>query len=89
MKGMAKTLQIEYDEALLKLLGLSEEEFDREARFWIAAMAYNQRGISSGKAAALCGMGRVEFLLELARVGIPASNMTPDDLAEETPIAGT
>lgn len=84
---MTKTLQIEYDDALLKLLNLSEEEFDHEARFWIAAMAYNMGSISSGKAAEFCGLSRVDFLLALARAGIPASNMRPGDLAQETPIA--
>jgi predicted HTH domain antitoxin len=84
---MTKTLKIEYDEALLENLNLSEEEFSREAKFWIAAMAYSRGSISSGKAAKFCGRERVDFLIALSRAGINASNLQGDALYEETPLA--
>jgi predicted HTH domain antitoxin len=86
---MTKTLHIKYDEALLKALKLSEAEFDREARFLIAAQFYESQRLSSGRAAKLCGMGRVEFLLELSRRGMKVSNMSDDALDQETPIVGS
>ena len=85
---MTKTLQIEYDEALLKALNLTEAEFDSEARFLLAAKLYEMGKVSSGHAARFCGMGRVEFLLSLHRVGVNASNMTEDDFDQETSILG-
>jgi predicted HTH domain antitoxin len=86
MEGMAKTLHIDYDETLLKALKLSEAEFDREAKFLLAAKLYELGRVSSGKAAAFCGMGRVEFLLSLSRIGVNASNLEEDALDEESPL---
>jgi predicted HTH domain antitoxin len=86
MVTMSKTLHIADDDAL-KLLDLSPEEFNKEARFLLAAKLYEQGIVSSGKAARFCGMGRVEFLLALPSVGVTISNMTADDLDQETPLA--
>jgi predicted HTH domain antitoxin len=84
---MTKTLKIEYDEALLENLNLSEEEFSREAKFWIASKLYELRRISSGDAAELCGMARADFLVALSKAGINASNLQEDALDDETPLA--
>jgi predicted HTH domain antitoxin len=39
--------------------------------------------ISSGRAAKLCGMSRVEFLMSLGRVGVSAINLDDNELEEE------
>ncbi|MGZ8250655.1 UPF0175 family protein, partial [Methylomagnum sp.] len=39
--------------------------------------------LSSGKAGALCGMGRVEFLLAAGRAGVPVVALDEDELSAE------
>jgi len=84
---MTHTLKIEYDDELLKLLKWSPEEFDRKARFLLFAKLFEMGMISSGKAARLCGMGRVEFLMGLGEVGVSAINLTPEELEEDLKFA--
>jgi predicted HTH domain antitoxin len=76
-------LTIEYDAALLAALNLSRAEFDREARFMMAAKFYELGKLSSGNAAKLCGMERVEFLMALHRIGVNFSNLTEEDAEQE------
>lgn len=80
---MNHKLAIEYDDAVLFSAGLPEKEFNEEARFLLAAKLFEQGRLSSGQAAALCGKGRVEFLLSLPRIGISISNLRPEDAASE------
>lgn len=80
---MNRTLTIEYGDDLLAETGLSPVEFAKEAPFLLAAKLYEMGRLSSGQAARLCGRERAAFLAELARAGIPASNLTPEDAADE------
>ena len=80
---MQRTLTIEYGDEILVGLGLSPAQFSEEARFLLAAKLYELGRITSGQAAALAGRGRVEFLLDLPRVGVAVSNLRPDDLESE------
>lgn len=84
---MTHELTIEYGDDLLLSLNLSAKEFDKEARFVLFAKLYEMRKISSGKAAHYCGMGRVDFLLSLARIGVPMSNLTAEDFEEDLKFA--
>lgn len=68
-------------------LGLSPTEFEEEARFLLAAKLYEQGRLSSGQAAALSGMGRVEFLMTLPRVGVAMSNLRASDAEDEVRFA--
>ena len=61
----------------------SPEAFANEARFLLALKLFELGRISSGKAARLCGMGRVEFLLAASRAGVPVATLDADELAEE------
>lgn len=80
---MSHSLKIEYGEDLLFSLGLSEQQFTEEARFLLAAKLYELGRLTSGQAAALCGRGRVDFLLSLPRVGVSISNLREEDAASE------
>ena len=80
---MSNTLTIEYTDDVLYSLGLSDKEFAGEAKFLLAAKFYELGKLSSGKAARLAGMERVEFLFSLSKLGIPISNLKPEDLADE------
>jgi predicted HTH domain antitoxin len=80
---MSPTLTIEVGDEVLLALGLTAEQFAEEARFVLAAKLYEMGRLTSGQAAALCGMSRVAFLLSLERVGVPMSNLRPEDAETE------
>ena len=80
---MTHSLTIEYSDEVLFSLGLSEKEFSEEARFLLAAKLYELGRLTSGQASRFCGMGRVEFLLSLARIGGSISNLRGEDAASE------
>ena len=80
---MTHTLAIEYDDEVLFSTGMPEQDFNEEARFLLAAKLYELGRLPSGRAAAFCGKGRVDFLLSLPRVGISVSNLRPEDAASE------
>ncbi len=80
---MIHTLAIEYDDEVLFSVGMPERDFNEEACFLLAAKLYDLGRLSSGKAAAFCGKGRVEFLLSLPRVGVSMNNLRPEDAASE------
>lgn len=85
-EGKADTthsLIIQYSDDLLFSLGVSEEQFSKEAPFLLAAKFYELGRLTSGQASRLCGMNRVEFLLSLSRIGVSISNLRGEDAALE------
>ena len=84
---MTRTFTIVYDDELLRSLGMTPDEFAREVRFLAMAKLYELGKVSSGKAARLCGMARVEFLLALRRIGVAMSNLSADDLESDLKLA--
>jgi predicted HTH domain antitoxin len=80
---VTRQITFEVGEDVLAGLGLSAEEFSEEARWLLAAKLYELGRLSSGKAAQLCGKGRVEFLLALPRLGVSVSNLQPEDADAE------
>jgi len=84
---MTRSLTIPYDDSVLLEASLTREEFEREARLLLAAKLFELGRLSSGKAAELCGMGRVEFLFSLPRVGVSMSNLRPEDADDEAAFA--
>ncbi|HBL29297.1 MAG TPA: hypothetical protein DD490_20895 [Acidobacteria bacterium] len=79
---------IEYGDDLLFSLGLSRSEFAAEARFLLAAKLFEMGRLTSGQAAKLCSMGRVNFLLSLPRIGVSLSNLGPEDVETELSFLG-
>lgn len=80
---MHHQLIIEYEDDVLLSTAMRKEEFDEEARFLLAAKLYELGKLSSGKAAKLCGKSRVDFLMWLSRIGVPTSNLGPEDAENE------
>ncbi|MBN1933130.1 MAG: UPF0175 family protein [Anaerolineae bacterium] len=80
---MLKETVVTYPQGVPQLLKMSDAEFARELRFLGAAKFYELGRLSSGKAAELAGMGRVEFLLALKRVGVPAINLRDEEIEAE------
>lgn len=84
---MQRTVTIEYGDDILVGLGLSPDQFNREARFLLAAKLYEMGKLTSGQAARLAGQGRVEFLLALPKAGVPVSNLSAEDAETEIAFA--
>ena len=84
---MVRTLHIPYDDSMLLETSLPPEDFEQEARLLLAANLFELGRMSSGKAAEMCGMSRVAFLLSLPRIGVSISNLRPEDALDEIAFA--
>jgi predicted HTH domain antitoxin len=84
---MTRTLHVDYDDALLLSSGLPSQEFEKEAVLAMAGKLFEMGRISSGRAARMCGMERVEFLHSLEKVGISLNNMRLEDADDEIAFA--
>jgi len=80
---MMKKAVITYPQGMPQILKMSDVEFAEELRFLAAAKLYELGRLSSGKAAQLAGMARVEFLHALARIGVPAINLRDEEVEAE------
>ena len=80
---MTYSVTIEDPDELLAHAGIPPDHFDEEARFILSAKFYEMGRLTAGQAAKLCGMGRVDFLHSLQRLGVSLSNMGPEDAGHE------
>jgi predicted HTH domain antitoxin len=76
-------LHIPYSEDLLLSLKESKEQFEQDARFFLAIKLYELGKISSGKAAKLAGLGRVQFLLKLGQYQVSPFQVSMEEILEE------
>lgn len=76
-------LVVQIPQSLPDAMQRSPEEFARDARMAMAAKFYEMKRLSSGMAAQLAGVQRVEFLLELHRYGVPVIDLSADDIASD------
>ena len=76
-------ISIELPESILIPTGQSREGFVQEAKFLLASKLYELGRLSSGRAAAICAMDRVTFLLSLHRVGVAAIDLDERELDDE------
>ena len=72
-----------YPEELLLSLKKSPAEFEDEARLLLAVKLYELGRVSTGTAAQLAGMNRVEFMFALSRFGLSPIGLEPGELAED------
>lgn len=77
------TLQISYPESLPALANQSKEEFEQEARLALAYKLYEMGRLTSGQAASLGGVSRVQFLLESSRFGVASVIWDTEEIAAE------
>lgn len=77
------SITIELPENVLLSTGQSQEDFVREAKFLLALKLFELGRISSGRAAELSGMNRVDFLLTAGRMGVPVADLEGDELKRE------
>jgi len=76
-------MQIDYPDSLPDLLQTTRAQFEAEARMAMAVKLYELKRLSSGLAARLAGVNRVEFLLNLHRYGVAVIAHDGAELATE------
>lgn len=76
-------LQIQLEDELIALLRQSNQTADQAVREMIIIELYRRGVLSSGKAAQLLGIGRVEFIQYASRLGVPYYDMTADEWQAE------
>lgn len=76
----AHQLTIPYSEDLLLSLKKSPEEFEAEARLLLAVKLYELGRVTTGRAAELAGLGRVEFMFALSRFDLSPIGVEPEEL---------
>ena len=81
--GLAMHLTVPYPDSLPASLGMSRSEFEQEARLLLAARLFAERKISSGLAAEMAGISRIEFLTKTAAMNLSAAMPSADEIAED------
>ncbi len=76
-------IQINLPESLMLDSGQSRAELEKEAQFLLALKLFELGRLSSGRAAALCSIPRIEFLLLAGRMGVPVADLDTDELDRE------
>lgn len=76
-------LHVDYPPHMPDAMHLSREEFEQEARLALAAKLFETGRLSSGMAAQLTGLGRVEFLNQLARFQVSVMNLPAEELTAD------
>jgi len=80
---MAETaFEVRVPTALLQF-GIDQSEIQRRLNEWLVLSLFTDGQISSGKAAQLLGVNRVDFLALLRARRIAYINYTPEELADE------
>ena len=76
-------IHLDLPDSLLTATGQSAEEFVREAKFLLALKLFELGKISSGQAAELSQLPRVEFLIRAGGSGVPVADLDPDEMDRE------
>jgi predicted HTH domain antitoxin len=77
------TLSLPYPDDLLITSGKSPQDLEAELAFLLAVKLFELHRLSLGKASALCGMRKLQFMYELGRLKIPVINLDDDQIADE------
>jgi len=73
------TVKIDVDESLAELPHQRNQPMEDAAREMIVLELYRRGSVSSGKAAELLGLPRLDFIRHASRLGIPYIDMTSDE----------
>jgi predicted HTH domain antitoxin len=78
-----KSLSVPYPDDLESAVQLTPEELSAQIRLMAALKMFELGKLSSGKAAELAGLSRVEFLEMCGRYHVPVYNYRTDELGGE------
>lgn len=76
-------VQLDIPEETLISLKTDAESFARDLKLLAAVKLFELGKLSSGRAAQLAGLSRVEFLLMLGRYGVSPFHMTEEELQQD------
>jgi predicted HTH domain antitoxin len=76
-------LKIRYPSGFEQAVHLTKEELEQHIRLMAALKMFELGKISSGKAAQLAGMSRVEFLETCGRYRVSVFNYPPEEIERE------
>jgi predicted HTH domain antitoxin len=76
-------VQMDIPEETLISLKTDIESFAQDLKLLGAIKLFELGKLSSGRAAQLAGMGRVEFLMTLGRYGVSPFQMTEEELQQD------
>jgi predicted HTH domain antitoxin len=76
------TFEVRVPTSLLQF-GFDQREIQHRITEWLVLSLFSEGHVSSGKAAQLLNITRIEFLALLRTRGIAYINYTPNELAEE------
>jgi predicted HTH domain antitoxin len=77
------TITIDYPEGLETAIGVTRQELAAQIRLMAALKMFELGKLSSGKAAQLAGISRVEFFEMCGRYHVPIANYTAAELEAE------
>lgn len=80
---MTKSLTIKYSENILSVLGMTHDEFSKEAKTLIAVKLFEMGRLSTGAAAELANLPKPLFLVKLADYGANTFEMSKDELLRD------
>lgn len=76
------TVQIRIPTSLFEF-GLNQDHIQTHVTEWLVLSLFTEGHVSSGKAAKLLNMTRIQFLVFLRQKGIAYLDYSPEELAEE------
>jgi predicted HTH domain antitoxin len=77
------TLTLDYPDGLEQAVHLTPDELTDQIRLMAALKMFELGKLSSGKAAELAGLNRVEFFEMCGRYRVPIFNYSPEELEAE------
>jgi predicted HTH domain antitoxin len=78
-----KTITLKLPDSLFWRNAESRDAVERRSRLLLALKYFELGEITSGQAAAMAGIGRVQFLSEASRHGIAVADLDEDELKAE------
>jgi predicted HTH domain antitoxin len=81
------TVTIELESELADLLHPAQGRVEDKLKEYLVLELYRRREVSSGRAAELLGMQRVEFIRYASRLGIPYVDLDEQELRDEIALA--
>ena len=76
-------LSIDYPDNFTASFNQSKDAFEREAKMAMAVKLFEIGRLTSGQAAHMAGVSRVQFLLECSRFGVPSVSWEQEEIEAE------
>lgn len=77
------TLNVDYPESFTAVLNQSRKDFEQDAKMAMATKLFELGKLTSGQAATLAGISRVDFLLACPHFGVPSVYWDNDEIDAE------